>query len=121
MLALLHDAPWHVILGMTVLGAGVPMAFAAMANVVVESVRQSETGVATGMNTVMRTVGGVIGGQAGAAILTGDRIAGTPIPAESAFTIAFAVAAAGALTAAFVASFATPWRRLREPQVEPAA
>jgi EmrB/QacA subfamily drug resistance transporter len=121
MLALFHAAPWHVVLGMTVLGAGVPMAFAAMANVVVESVRQSETGVATGMNTVMRTVGGVIGGQAGAAILTGDTIAGTPIPAESAFTIAFAVAAAGAFTAAFVASFATPWRRLREPQVEPAA
>lgn len=114
MLALLHDAPWQLVLGMTVLGAGVPMAFAAMANVVVESVRRRETGVATGMNTVMRTVGGVIGGQAGAAILTADTIAGTSIPAESAFTTAFAVAAVGSLTAALVASFATPWRRLGE-------
>jgi len=89
------------------------MAFAAMANVVVESVRQSETGIATGMNTVMRTVGGVIGGQAGAAILTADTIGRTPIPAESAFTTAFALAAAGSLVAALIASFTTPWRRLR--------
>ena len=117
MLAVLHDAPWQLVAGMTVLGAGVPMSFAAMANVVVESVRQSETGIATGMNTVMRTVGGVIGGQAGAAILTADTIGGTSIPAESAFTTAFALAAVGSLGAAVVASLATPWRRLRDPQV----
>ena len=114
MLAALHDAPWQLVLGMTVLGAGVPMSFAAMANVIVQSVRQSETGIATGMNTVMRTVGGVIGGQVGAAILTSNTIGSTSIPSESAFTTAFALAAAGSLIAAAIASFTTPWRRLRQ-------
>ncbi len=72
-----HSEPWQIVVGMLVLGGGLPMTFAAMANIIVQSVRPTETGVATGMNTVMRTVGGVIGGQVGAAILTADTIAGS--------------------------------------------
>jgi gas vesicle protein len=56
----------------------------------------------------MRTIGGVIGGQAGAAILTADTIGRTGVPAESAFTVAFAIAAVGALIGACVALFVTP-------------
>ena len=48
---------------MVFIGIGVPFAFAAMAKLIVDAVRPSETGVATGMNTVMRTIGSVIGGQ----------------------------------------------------------
>ncbi|HSL65652.1 MAG TPA: MFS transporter [Gaiellaceae bacterium] len=114
MLALWHDEPWQLVTGMTVLGAGLPMSFASMANVIVESVRQTETGIATGMNTVMRTIGGVVGGQLVAAILTADTIAGTSIPAESAFTTAFALGAAGSAVGVVVALFAAP-RRERAP------
>jgi MFS family permease len=113
MLALKHEEPWHIVLGMLVLGGGLPMTFAAMANIIVDSVRPIETGVATGMNTVMRTIGGVIGGQAGAAILTAQTIGDSDVPAESAFTAAFSVSAAASLVAAGVAIFVTPvWRRL---------
>lgn len=108
MFALWHDHPWQIVLGMIVLGSGIPFTFAAMAKVIVDSVRPSETGVATGMNTVMRTVGGVIGGQVGAAILTADTIRRTNIPAESAFVAAFSIAAAAAFVAMFVALLVTP-------------
>jgi EmrB/QacA subfamily drug resistance transporter len=108
-----HSEPWQIVLGMLVLGGGLPMTFAAMANIIVQSVRPTETGVATGMNTVMRTVGGVIGGQVGAAILTADTIGSTPVPAESAFTTAFWIGAFSSAVAACIALFVTPLGRRR--------
>jgi MFS family permease len=110
LLALMHDRPWQIVLGMTVLGSGAPFAFAAMAKIIVDSVRPVETGVATGVNTVMRTIGGVIGGQLGAAILTADTIAGTSVPAESAFATAFWMSAAAGSLGAILAVFITPPR-----------
>lgn len=107
-LAIWHDHPWQIVVSMLVQGLGIPMAFAAMAKLIVDAVRPTETGVASGMNTVMRTVGGVIGGQVGAAILTADTIGGTSIPAESAYTIAFAFAAVAAAFGAVVSLFVTP-------------
>jgi MFS family permease len=106
-----HEEPWQIVVGMLVLGGGLPMTFAAMANIIVESVRPTETGIATGMNTVMRTVGGVIGGQVGAAILTAKTIPGTSVPAESAFTTAFWISAAASAVAVVVALLITPVTR----------
>ena len=103
LLALWHDEPWHVVLGMLILGGGFPFTFAAMAKLIVDAVRPIETGVATGMNTVMRTIGGVVGAQVGAAILTADRIGGTHLPAESAFVTMFWISAVSALAAAVLA------------------
>jgi EmrB/QacA subfamily drug resistance transporter len=117
LLAVLHDHPWQIVLGMTVLGSGVPLAFAAMALLIVSSVRPTETGVATGMNTVMRTVGGVVGGQLGAAVLTANTIPGTEVPAESAFTTAFWVAAFASLVGTVIALFVTPGVRPRRLRV----
>jgi EmrB/QacA subfamily drug resistance transporter len=122
LLAVFHDRPLHIVIGMSVLGAGAPLAFAAMAMLIVSTVRPTETGVATGVNTVMRTIGGVVGGQLGAAVLTADTIAGTQVPAESAFTTAFRVAAGAALLGTVVALFVTPGlrpRRLRGVQPVP--
>jgi EmrB/QacA subfamily drug resistance transporter len=92
-LALFHAHPVEISVGMVFIGMGVPFAFAAMAKLIVDAVRPSETGVATGMNTVMRTIGSVIGGQVGAAIVSADTIAHTHVPAESAFIAAFWVSA----------------------------
>ena len=113
LLAVLHDRPVHIVVGMALLGAGAPLAFASMAMLIVSTVRPTETGVATGVNTVMRTIGGVVGGQLGAAVLTANTIEGTEIPAESAFTTAFSVAAAASLVAVVVAVFVTPGIRPR--------
>ncbi|MDP9283833.1 MAG: MFS transporter [Actinomycetota bacterium] len=103
LLALFHEHPWQISVWMVLLGIGVPFAFAAMAKLIIDAVRPSETGVATGMNTVMRTVGSVIGGQVGAAIVSADTIAHTHVPAESAFAAAFWVSAAVALVGAGLA------------------
>jgi EmrB/QacA subfamily drug resistance transporter len=109
-LALWHDHPWQIVLAMLVLGGGAPLAFAAMAKLIMDAVRPSETGVATGMNTVMRTIGGVVGGQVGAAILTAQTIGRTSVPTESAFTAAFWISAAVATVAVVIALLVTPWR-----------
>jgi EmrB/QacA subfamily drug resistance transporter len=104
-LAVFHAHPLEISLGMVFIGIGVPFAFAAMAKLIVDAVRPSETGVATGMNTVMRTIGSVVGGQVGAAIVSADTISGTHVPAESAFVAAFWVSAAIAVIGAVLARF----------------
>jgi EmrB/QacA subfamily drug resistance transporter len=111
-LAAWHDAPWQVLAAMPVLGVGVGVAFAAMATLVTQAVRPTETGVATGMNTVMRTVGGVIGGQVGAALLATYTIGRTDIPAETGFVAAFVVGAVAGVVGAALAVLVTPprWR-----------
>jgi EmrB/QacA subfamily drug resistance transporter len=109
-LAGFHDQPWQVVGGMLLLGSGLPFAFAAMAKLIIDSVKPSETGVATGINTVMRTIGGVIGGQLGAAILTADTIGRTSIPAQSAFATAFWMSAVAAVVAALIAAQIRPRR-----------
>jgi EmrB/QacA subfamily drug resistance transporter len=110
MLALWHDEPWQVLLAMPVLGTGVGFAFAAMATLITEAVRPTQTGIATGMNTVMRTVGGVIGGEVGAAILSAHLIHGTNVPAVRGYEVAFAVAALAAFVGVVVAVLVTPTR-----------
>jgi EmrB/QacA subfamily drug resistance transporter len=111
-LAAWHDEPWQILVAMPVLGVGVGFAFAAMATLITEAVRPTETGVATGMNTVMRTVGGVIGGQVGAALLTAHTIPGTDgVPSVDGFEIAFAISAIAALVGAGFALLVTPRRR----------
>ena len=115
-LAVWHDEPWQILAAMPVLGVGVGFAFAAMATLITEAVRPTETGVATGMNTVMRTVGGVVGGEMGAALLAAHAIPGTNAPSVVGFEIAFAISAVAALVGAGVAVFVTPPRlRKRQP------
>jgi EmrB/QacA subfamily drug resistance transporter len=116
-LALWHDRPWQILASMPVLGVGVGFAFAAMATLITEAVRPTETGVATGMNTVMRTVGGVVGGQVGAALLTAHLIPGTHVPSVVGFEIAFGISALAALVGAGVAVFVTPPRLRRRERV----
>jgi EmrB/QacA subfamily drug resistance transporter len=108
-LALAHSEPWHVIAAVTLLGLGIGMSFASMANLIVAAVPQTQTGEATGMNTIMRTVGGAFGGQLAAAIVAEHVSAGSAFPAESGFTTAFAVGAI-ALALALAAAAAIPGR-----------
>lgn len=100
-LAFLHDSGPGIVLAMTLVGAGVGLAYAMLAKLLVDAVSPAVTGVAMGMNTVMRTVGGVIGGQVGAAVLSAVTIPQTSgVPEEAAFTITFLVAAGAAAVGA---------------------
>lgn len=98
-----HDRAWHLYVASALLGIGVGAAFSAMAALIADHVDADEMGVASGMNTLIRLVGSVTGGQAAAALLTARTIGSTSIPAESAYTISFALSAVAAVAAAAVA------------------
>lgn len=105
-LAFTHDQRWEVYVGAAILGVGIGLAFASLANLIVEAVRPEQTGVATGMNTVMRTLGGSVGSQIGASVIAAT-VVGPALPTEDGFTMAFIVAASACALAA-IASLAVP-------------
>jgi MFS family permease len=116
-----HDEPLPVLVASALLGIGVGAAFAAMAALIADNVDAHEMGVASGMNTVVRMIGSVIGGQVAAALLTAQTIGNSSIPAESAYTITFALSAVAALAAAGIAVSIAPQpfrQRLAPAQAE---
>jgi EmrB/QacA subfamily drug resistance transporter len=112
LLAIAHVHEWHIVLAVGILGFGIGLSFASMANLIVDAVPQHQTGEATGMNTIMRTVGGAFGAQIAAAIITSHLEQGTSFPTEGGFTTAFVM---GAITVAvaFCAATLIPGRRRR--------
>jgi EmrB/QacA subfamily drug resistance transporter len=107
-LAVAHSRPWDFYVGTALLGIGIGLAFASLANLIVEAVPPEQTGVATGMNTVMRTVGGSVGSQIAASVIAAT-VVGHALPTEHGFTIAFVLAAVVCALAA-LASLAVPRR-----------
>ena len=101
-----HHQPVDIYVSTGLLGVGIGLAFASLANLIVEAVPPSQTAVATGMNTVMRTLGGSVGGQVGASLIAGTATA-AGLPTEHGFTLAFTLSAGACLVAA-VASIAVP-------------
>ena len=93
LLSVAHSEQWHIVLAVALLGLGIGLSFASMANLIVEAVPQHQTGEATGMNTIMRTVGGAFGAQIAAAIITNHLEPGTAFPTENGFTTAFVLGA----------------------------
>ncbi|HET9164159.1 MAG TPA: MFS transporter [Solirubrobacterales bacterium] len=101
-----HTDPVDVYFSTALLGAGIGLAFASLANLIVEAVPPQQTAVATGVNTVMRTLGGALGGQLGASLIAGT-VTAAGLPTDQGFTFAFLLAA-GACLLAGVASIAVP-------------
>jgi EmrB/QacA subfamily drug resistance transporter len=101
-----HDARADVYVSTALLGAGIGLAFASLANLIVEAVPPEQTAVATGMNTVMRTLGGAVGGQLGASLIAGT-VTAAGLPTDHGFTLAFLLATVACLLAG-LASFAVP-------------
>ena len=106
LLAFAHSERFEIYLGTALLGVGIGLAFAAMANLIVEAVPSEQTGVATGMNTIMRTIGGSLGSTVSAVIVSSS-VAASGLPTERGFTLAFAVSAI-ALAVAALAAFYVP-------------
>jgi MFS family permease len=114
LLTLAHSQAWQIILAVALLGLGIGLSFASMANLIVEAVPQRQTGEATGMNTIMRTVGGAFGGQLAAAIVANHVAARTGLAEESGFTTAFLMGTVAAALA-FAAATLIPGRLRRRP------
>jgi MFS family permease len=101
-------------------GTGVGLAFAAMATLTLESVRDDQSGVASGINLVMRLIGGAIGAQLVAALLD-QMTSAAGFPTERAYVIAFALSGA-AIALATGLAFLVPDRtavRRAVPAVDP--
>jgi MFS family permease len=103
---------WEIYLATTLVGAGVGLSFASMANLIVEAVPPEQTGVATGMNTIVRTIGGAIGAGIAASIL-GAHLLASGEPAKHGYTVTFALCTA-VLIAGVLASLAVPGLRRRQ-------
>jgi EmrB/QacA subfamily drug resistance transporter len=108
-LAFEHGARFDIYAGSVLLGIGIGLAFAAMANLVVEAVPPDQTGIASAINAIMRQIGGAIGAQVAAAIVSAHLILGGRFPAESGYTVAFAMSGVAAVIALLV-TFAIPAR-----------
>jgi MFS family permease len=114
LLSITHDHPYDLLVAAGLLGVGIGLAFAALGNLIVQSVSSHQTGVASGMNTVMRTLGGALGGQLSATFIAAHTIKGEP--AVTGFTLTFLMAT-GFLVVCLFAGLLVP----RAAQTEPAA
>jgi len=99
----MHDTVLPIILWNIVSSMGVGLAFAAMPNLIMESVPMSRTGEATGFNALIRSVGSSLGSQVVASILTASIVAGAVLPTNSAFRTAFFAAAGVSILAGIMA------------------
>ena len=106
LLAAGSDSPWEIYVAAGLLGAGIGLSFAAMANLIIENVGPTQTGVATGMNTVMRTLGGAFGGAVTASLIAAT-VGVSGYATAGGYTAAFALCAA-ALAVSVVAGLAIP-------------
>ncbi len=109
-LTLLHDRLWQVLAASVVLGLAFGLAFAAMSNLVVESVPASQTGVASGMNANIRTIGGALGGAVLGSVVTAGARA-DELPVEAGYAHGFGILACTALAATIVAVLVPAPRR----------
>ncbi|TDC28602.1 MFS transporter [Micromonospora sp. 15K316] len=110
MLALAHDTRLEIALAGALVGIGIGLAFASMANLIVANVAPSQTGVATGMNANIRTIGGAIGAAVVSSVITANPQA-SGLPREAGFTTGFLLLTAIALAAAVAALIVPSGRR----------
>jgi EmrB/QacA subfamily drug resistance transporter len=103
-----HRHPYDFLIGATLLGIGIGLAFAALGNLIVQAVPSTQTGVASGMNTVMRTLGGALGGQLSATFIVDNQAHG--LPSVAGFNDTFVMATVF-LIVCVLASVLVPERR----------
>src|SRR5206468_4990754 len=103
---------WGIYVAAGLLGIGIGLSFSAMANLIVQNVRQEQTGVATGMNAVTRTLGGAFGGQLAATLLASN-LGATGISTSSGFTLSFLMCLI-ALAAALGLALSVPRRNAND-------
>ncbi|MCW2830953.1 MAG: transporter [Aeromicrobium sp.] len=102
MVALAHDEKWQIYVSNAIMGLGIGLVFACLANLIVAAVTPEQTGVASGMNANIRTIGGSIGAAVMASVVTAS-VLPSGAPTESGYTHGFLLLAAVMVAAALVA------------------
>jgi EmrB/QacA subfamily drug resistance transporter len=113
-----HSQEWTMYLATALLGVGIALGFASMANLIIEAVPAEQTGVATGMNTNIRNIGAALGSGIATSLVI-SQLLRDGYPAEHGYVLAFAVSGL-ALVVAGLAALLIPRRQvpsvvLREP------
>ncbi|MEO3860259.1 MFS transporter [Acrocarpospora sp. B8E8] len=118
--AIFHDQPWQLATAGGIFGFGLGLAYAAMTNLIVQSVPAHQTGAASGMNANIRTIGGSIGTAVVSTTITAHLQPGG-LPYETGFTSAFVlVAVTSAITVGLALLVpAARGRRAPETAAEP--
>ncbi len=102
LLVLSHSQEWSMYAATGLLGIGIALGFASMANLIIEAVPAEQTGVATGMNTNIRNIGAALGsGIATSLVISGLLRDG--YPKERGYVLAFATSGAALVVAALAA------------------
>ncbi|QKZ16184.1 MFS transporter [Streptomyces chartreusis] len=96
-LTLAHDTTASVILAGMVVGIAISFGYAAMPALIVAGVPHHQTGIANGINSISRSTGSAIGSAVVTSLLASKTLdnlpAGVPaLPAESQYTLSFALA-----------------------------
>jgi MFS family permease len=102
LLVLSHSQAWSMYAATGLLGIGIALGFASMANLIIEAVPPEQTGVATGMNTNIRSIGAALGSGVATSLVISTRLS-DGYPAEHGYVLAFAVSCAGLVVAALAA------------------
>ncbi len=101
-LVVAHSEEWTMYIATGLLGIGIALGFASMANLIIEAVPAEQTGVATGMNTNIRNIGAALGSGIATSLVLGGLLP-DGYPKEQGYVLAFAVSGAGLVVAALVA------------------
>lgn len=102
-IAYLHSSV-ALIVGFSLLASiGIGFAFPAMPSLVMAAVPPSEIGQAAGVNSLLRGLGSAIGAQLCVALVAGTVVAGSTVPTDGGYRLAYLAAGAAALLAAGVA------------------
>jgi MFS family permease len=101
-LVVAHSEEWVVYLATGLLGIGIALGFASMANLIIEAVPAEQTGVATGMNTNVRNIGAALGSGIATSLVISTLLP-NGYPKEEGYILAFVVSGAGLVVAALVA------------------
>lgn len=108
--ALAHNHRWQIMLATSVIGIGIGCTHSSLQNLIAQAVPQTQIGEALGTVSITRTVGASLGTQFGAVVVSAALVAGTSIPSERGYVIAFLVASL-AFVLAFAAGVLVPTRR----------
>jgi MFS family permease len=105
-----HAHAVSVIGGAALVGAAIAFGYAAMPAVIVASVPHHESGIANGINSISRSTGSAIGSAVVTTVLASKTVqhlpAGVPaLPAQSQYTLSFAIAAIAFALVALVSWF----------------
>ncbi|MEV4808915.1 MFS transporter [Micromonospora avicenniae] len=124
LLAAVHSGTAEVLVGGVLVGIAVSFGFAALPAVLLDAVPLTQTAAANGVNSVFRSVGSSVASALLGVLLATGASAKTPAapPAESRFTLAFALAGAAFAVVAALALLRRPRHtRIASPAAAPGA